>query len=373
MSVPRLFRAPGRVNLIGEHTDYNGGLVLPAAVDLDCRVLAVPAQDGRLTVRSLDLGREQTWPLGRFDRRGDWSDYVAGVAVELARLGVGPVAAGLEITSTVPIGGGLSSSAALEVALALALCGLAGAALPPVELALACHRAENRFVGVGCGIMDQFIAVFGRRDHALRIDCRSLDRRAVPLPSGCAIVTINTMVRHDLAAGEYNLRRDQCRRAAERLGRPLRDAALPETESLPEPERRRARHVITENERVNRFLDACAASDLPEAGRLLYASHASLRDDYEVSCPELDFLVEASRSLDGVYGARMMGGGFGGSIVALLRPGAVDAFRRDIAAAYRRRFGRDPDVHACRASDGAGEILPDGTCRFLALTSTPAW
>ncbi|HLF81710.1 MAG TPA: galactokinase [Anaerolineales bacterium] len=356
MSARRVFRAPGRVNLIGEHTDYNEGLVLPAAVDLECRVTATPAADGRLRARTLDLGREQVWPLERMEPRGDWSDYVAGVAVELAQLGIGPVAAELEIHSTVPIGAGLSSSAALEVAVGMALCGLAGARLEPVELALACQRAENEFVGMKCGIMDQFIAVLGRRDHALRIDCRTLEYRAAPLPAGCEIVTVNTMVRHELASSEYNQRREECQRAAAQMGRPLREATAAQTESLAELERRRARHVISENDRVERFIAACAAAELEEAGRLLYASHASLRDDYQVSCPELDFLVEAARGIEGVVGARMMGGGFGGSTINLVRPGAVASFRRRISAAYREQFGVEPQIWAGRTADGAGEV-----------------
>jgi galactokinase len=355
MSAPRVFRAPGRVNLIGEHTDYNEGLVLPAAVDLECRVRVTPARDGRLTARSLDLGRAQSWPLDRLDRRGDWSDYVAGVAVELARLGVALPATELEITSTVPIGAGLSSSAALEVAVALALSAAAGAEIPRRELALACRRAENDFVGVGCGIMDQFVSVFGRRDHALRIDCRTLDHTLTPLPSGCEIVTVDTMLRHQLASTEYNLRREECRRASERLGCSLRDAVLADAVRLPEPERRRARHVIAENARVERFIAACAAGDLGQAGALMYESHASLRDDYEVSCPELDHLVETASAIDGVLGARMMGGGFGGSTIHLVRPAAVETFRQRIAESYRRRFGREPHIYACRTSDGAGE------------------
>ncbi len=357
MTAARLFRAPGRVNLIGEHTDYNGGLVLPAAIDLDCRVRATPTGNGRLTARTLDLHREQSWPLDRFDRHGDWSDYVAGVALELVRLGVRLPAADLEISSTVPMGAGLSSSAALEVSVALALAALAGADLPALEIARACHRAENDFIGLECGIMDQFISLLARPDHALRIDCRTLDYRSTPLPPGCEIVTVNTMVRHDLAASEYNHRCRECRRAEALLGCPLRDATLDHTTALPEPERRRARHVITENDRVEHFIAACAAGDLAGAGRLLYASHASLRDDYQVSCPELDFLVEAARAIEGVHGARMMGGGFGGSTINLVGPAAVPDFRRRIAAAYHERFGREPEIHHCRTAAGAGELL----------------
>jgi galactokinase len=355
MSAPRLFRAPGRVNLIGEHTDYNEGLVLPAAIDLECRARVTPATDGRLTARSLDLAREQSWALDGWERHGDWSDYVAGVAVELRGLGVRVPACHLEISSTVPMGAGLSSSAALEVAVALALSALAGADLPALEIARACHRAENRFVGLQCGIMDQFISLLARENHALRLDCRSLDYRVTPLPAGCQIVTVNTLVRHELAASEYNLRRQECRRAEALLGCALRDATLAQTEALPEPERRRARHVISENLRVDQFIGACAAGDLAYAGELLYRSHASLRDDYQVSCPELDLLVEAARGIAGVWGARMMGGGFGGSTINLLRPEVFETFRDRISSEYQSRFGRAPQIYRCRTAPGAGE------------------
>ncbi|HYM10260.1 MAG TPA: galactokinase [Bryobacterales bacterium] len=357
---PRVFRAPGRVNLIGEHTDYNQGLVLPAALDLECQVTATPSRWNLLQARSLDIQPERSWPLGSFERHGDWSDYVAGVAVELARLGVPIPAAELEISSTVPIGAGLSSSAALEVSVALALCGLAGVAIPPIELALACQRAENNFVGMKCGIMDQLISLLGRQDHALLLDCRTLDKRPIPLPAGGELVIVNTMVKHELAATEYNRRRQECEQAAALLdktmsGKPLRDATLAEAAALPDPLRRRARHVISENARVAEFVAACAADDLETAGAAMYASHTSLRDDFEVSCPELDFLVETARSLPGVAGARLTGGGFGGCTVNLVRSGAVDGFRGRIAAAYRERFAIDPPIYVCRTADGAGE------------------
>jgi galactokinase len=355
MRTPRVFRAPGRVNLIGEHTDYNQGLVLPVALDLECRVTAVASRWNLLKARSLDLGLEQTWPLGSFERHGDWSDYVAGVAVELAKSGVRIPPAELEIRSTVPIGAGISSSAALEVAVALALCGLAGVELSRVELAVACQRAENQFVGIQSGIMDQLVSLLGVRGHALLIDCRSLDKRPVPLPEGCDLILVNTMVRHELAATEYNRRRQECEEAAALLGVSLRDARPADAAALPEPLRRRARHVIGENGRVEQFIAACASGDLEQAGELMYASHASLRDDYEVSCPELDFLVETARSIGGVLGARLTGGGFGGCTVNLVRSAAVVDFSRTIAAAYRKRFGIEPQIYACRTADGAGE------------------
>ncbi len=356
MTARRVFRAPGRVNLIGEHTDYNDGLVLPAALDLECRVTAAPSASGRLTARSAAFEGERSWTLGRFERRGDWSDYVAGVAAELGRLGVAVPAADLVIDSTVPIGAGLSSSAALEVAVGLALASLAATPITPLDLALACQRAENDFVGLRCGIMDQFVAVLGRQGHALLIDCRSLDHRLVALPRGVELVLVDTGVKHHLAASEYNERRSQCEQAASRLGSSLRDAAPDRVETLPKPARRRARHVVSENQRVERFVAACEAGRLEEAGALMYASHASLRDDYQVSCPELDFLVEGARGLPGVLGARLTGGGFGGSTVNLVRSACVEEFRGRIAAAYRARFGVEPIVRACRTAGGASEV-----------------
>jgi galactokinase len=255
------------------------------------------------------------------------------------------------------MGAGLSSSAALEVSAALALVALAGSDVSPLEIARACHRAENTFVGLQCGIMDQFISLLAREGHALRLDCRSLDHQATPLPAGCEIVTVNTLVRHELAASKYNLRRKECRRAEALIGCPLRDAPLTQIETLPEPVRRRARHVISENMRVDRFIAACSAGDLAYAGALLYQSHASLRDDYQVSCPELDFLVEAARGIEGVWGARMMGGGFGGSTINLVRPDAFETFRDRITSAYQTRFVRTPEIHRCRTAPGAGEVL----------------
>lgn len=355
MSAPRVFRAPGRVNLIGEHTDYSQGLVLPAALELACRVTASPSRWNLLRARSLDLGLERTWPLTSFERHREWSDYVAGVAVELSKLGVRIPAAELEIRSTVPIGAGLSSSAALEVAIGLALCGLAGAELSRLELARACQRAENEFVGMRCGIMDQLVCLLGRKDHALFIDCRTLDKRPVPLPPGCELVMVNTMVQHDLTSSEYNRRRQECERAEAMLGGSLRDASLADAAALPEPVRQRARHVISENERVRQFVAACADSDLEQAGELMYESHESLRDDYQVSCPELDFLVETARDWEGVIGARMTGAGFGGCTVNLVFAEAAPDFSRRVDEVYRKRFGTRPEIYVSRPADGAGE------------------
>lgn len=350
--------APGRVNLIGEHTDYTGGLVLPVALDLVCEATVSAGDPGRLRVQALDLGEERTWGLeglARLEPAHDWSDYVAGVAQQVLRLGFEIPAMTLELRSSVPIGSGLSSSASLEVAAALAL--LDDRPIDKLELARLCHRAENEFVGLPCGIMDQFISVFGEDRAALLIDCRDLSRQAVPLPAGVTFVAVNSMVKHALGDSAYRERVADCAEAVARLGvESLRDAT---EEMLPALEGRllaRASHVVKENARVREFAAAARAGDVEAMGRAMQASHRSLRDDYEVSCAELDFLVEAALAIPGVLGARMTGGGFGGCTVNLVREDAVDQFRSAIAAAYQERYGRTPEVYPCRPSRGARKI-----------------
>jgi galactokinase len=360
---PRLFRAPGRVNLIGEHTDYNLGFVLPIALDLACYVAIAPAPGAELRVFSENTGEERRWNvarLGELRPARDWGDYVAGVAVELARAGYAIRPADLLIESTVPFGGGLSSSAALEVSTALAL--LDGRPIEPLELARLARRAENEFAGMPCGIMDQYIAVFGRRDCALKIDCRSLESEAVPLPGEIEIFAVNSMVKHELGATAYRERVAECRQAVEAIRtshpevRSLRDATLDQLELVEGVPRRRARHVITENRRVEQFVEASRRGDVRAMGALLVASHQSLASDYEVSCAELDFLVETAAGLPGVYGSRMTGGGFGGCTVNLVAPEAAERFSTAISSAYRKRFGVEPRIYRCVASDGAGEV-----------------
>jgi galactokinase len=359
----RRFRAPGRVNLIGEHTDYTGGFVFPAALDLFCEVRAKPLSNGVLAVRSRNLDEERSWNLAKLSQarpRGDWSDYAAGVAIELSRLGVKLAAAQLEIDSSVPIGSGLSSSASLEVSIALALVSLAGAQVPAKELALACQRAENQFAGMNCGIMDQFVSVFGEAGHAILIDCRSLEHHAVPVPAGLQLVVVNSMVKHALASSEYNTRRRECEQAVEILGKPLRDVRAEEWPGLdsllPETLRRRARHIVTENARVLEFVEACRRNDRAEMGRLMAASHRSLRDDYEVSCEELDYLVATAAAQAGIAGARMTGGGFGGCTVNLVRGDGVASFRKAMTRAYQERFRMTPEIYVCQTAEGAREV-----------------
>ena len=354
-STPDLARAPGRVNLIGEHTDYNLGLVLPVAINLDCYAASAPNRLGLLRVYSRNLDQSREWPVDQIrelHKAGEWTDYVIGIARQL-KLGHGR---DLWIQSDVPLGSGLSSSAALEVSTALALGGLDGVA--GIELAKLAQLAENEFIGLPSGIMDQFASVFGKRDSALLIDCRSLESEAVPLPEGAAIVAVNSMVKHQLGQSAYRVRVAECAAAARDMGvKSLREARPEQLQLIRDPVTfKRARHVLSENQRVLDFVAASRNSDLAEMGRWLVASHRSLEHDYEVSCAELDFLVNRAIEIEGVFGARMTGGGFGGCTVNLVQPEAVEAFKKDLAGAYLERFGIEPVFYEVRASDGASRI-----------------
>ena len=366
---PRLFRAPGRVNLIGEHTDYNDGFVLPIALDRDTVAAAAPRDDRKLVARSADGGQPGEIDLDAppAPRRGTWLDYVEGAA-RLSEERFGRLrGADLLVAGDVPVGAGLSSSAALEVAVATALCGVSSLSPEPRALALAAQAAEHRFVGTRCGIMDQLASVLGRAGHALFVDCRSLDVRPIPVhPERAAILVFDSGVRHEHSSGEYNVRRAQCEEAVARLGarhpglRALRDVSPAELDAdaalLPEPLWRRARHVVGEIARTEQAAAALSAGDLAAFGRLMYASHASLRDDYEVSVRELDVLVEAAAATAGVLGARMTGGGFGGCAIALVAHENVPHAGPSVATAFAREFGREPAWFVTRAAEGAGEI-----------------
>ncbi|MFZ1965100.1 MAG: galactokinase [Roseiarcus sp.] len=370
---PRLYRAPGRVNLIGEHTDYNDGFVLPAALELRTWVAAAARPDRRLRVRSLHAGAALEFDLDdpAPAPRRDWSDYARGVAVMLQKAGHRLAGADLLIDSDVPIGAGLSSSAALEVSTGYALLDLAGVAVDRTELALCCQRAENEFVGMRCGVMDQFISCYGAAGHALLLDCRSLAFRLVPIDPSVRLVICNSMVRHELAAGEYNLRRAECERGVALLKsalpaiRALRDVGAAELAAhaalLPELTLRRCRHVITEDERVESAGAALDAGRVEEFGRLMNASHVSMRDDYEISCRELDILVELAWRVEGVLGSRMTGGGFGGCTVSMVRADAVERFRASLAAGYAAATGITPDIVICSPGDGVGVVAHDAT------------
>ena len=362
----RVFRAPGRVNLIGEHTDYNLGFVLPVALDLATYIATAPSADGKLRMYSEFRKEMREWnaaDLGVLAPARHWTDYPIGVAQELLCAGFAIEPANLLVRSTVPEGSGLSSSAALEVSTALAL--LAGRALDPLSLARLCQRAERNFVGMPCGIMDQYISVFGREHSAVEIDCRSLGHRFVELPADITFVAVNTMVKHALAGSAYQDRVAECAAAVAGIKQKfpgvesLRDVSPQQLQSvapsLPAVVARRARHVVTEDARVGRFVDASARGDLALMGKLLVESHRSLQHDYEVSCVELDFLVDTALAIDGVLGSRMTGGGFGGCTVTMLRPDAVPRFGQEMARAYQRQFHATPQVYPCRPSAGAGE------------------
>ena len=364
---PRIFRAPGRVNIIGEHTDNYDGYVFPIAVSMATTAAITPRRDRTIQVWSENMQELATLPLDGLERRGHWSDYVAGVAAMLEADGITLPGADMCVVSDVPIGGGLSSSAALEVSTAMALLSLADHSLDGVALAKLGRRAENEFVGMNCGIMDQFIAVHAERGKGLLLDCRTLEYKLVPLPAGeAAIVVCNTMVKHELGASEYNARRADTLAATDLLKaiypeiRALRDVSVEMFEKsasqLPENIRRRCRHVITENQRVLDGMTALQAGDLEAFGKLMSASHESLRTDYEVSCKELNIMVEIARGLPGVLGARMTGGGFGGCTVNLVRPDQVPAFREEIARRYHQATGLTPDIYVTEPMDGAREV-----------------
>ena len=366
---PRLFRAPGRVNLIGEHTDFNEGFVLPLAIEHSTVVAAAEGAGRRVRVRSLNLDESAEFDLDRpgEPRRGLWLDYVEGVARALEETDVRLRGADLVVHSDVPAGAGLSSSAALEVSVGLALASVSGERVGPVALALAGQRAEHTYVGTMCGIMDQFVAALGREGHALLIDCRTLEATPIPVDTTDALVVIcDSRVKHELASSEYNQRRAECERGAELFAaelpgvRALRDVGVEDfirhEHSLPEPLRRRCRHVVTENARTLAAAEALRRGDGAEVGRLMYESHRSLRDDFEVSCRELDVLVGAASQVEGVLGSRMTGGGFGGSTVSLVRRASLESFQKKVASLYHQATSLVPAFYVSEAQAGAHEL-----------------
>jgi len=370
---PRTFRAPGRVNLIGEHTDYNDGFVLPSAIDLYTWTAIAPRRDHRLHVFSENLGEAAEIDLtdSAPKARDHWSDYVHGVALMLRNSGVPLRGADLAIFSDVPSGAGLSSSAALEVSIASALLAAAEKTLPLIEIAKLCQRAENEFVGARVGIMDQFASCFGSAGHAILLDCRSLEYKPRPLPAGVSMVICNTMVKHGHSGGEYNERRAQCEEGVRLLKRyypgidALRDVTLAQLESqrsevrrerIPDLIYRRCHHVISENERVLRTADAMSRGHLAVVGACMAESHLSMKNDYEISCRELDVMVDLAQKLPGLIGARMTGGGFGGCTINLVRDAFVAKFGDEIRAAYREATGIDADIYVSAAAAGVTEL-----------------
>ncbi len=365
---PILVQAPGRVNLIGEHTDYNEGFVFPAAIEFQTQAAIAKRTDRRMIVTSENYAERVEFDLDQLPKepRNHWSDYVVGIVGLLQRKLGGLPGADLLLHGNVPQGAGLSSSASLEVAVCKAFLELSGKSMEGVAIALLCQQAENEFVGARCGIMDQFISVHGKKNHALRLDCRTLEYRLLPIPPDVRLVICNTMVRHSLSGGEYNERRAECeagaRFFAERIPgvKSLRDVTLEEYEKfgrqLPEVIRKRCHHILTENVRVLQAAEALQAGDLKLFGRLMGSSHASLRDDFEVSCEELDLMVRLAQANTGVYGARMTGGGFGGCTINLVEERHVESFRENVAAGYEKGTGRAPEIYISSAADGASRL-----------------
>ena len=362
---PALYRAPGRVNLIGEHTDYNLGFVLPIALEMSCHIAIAPAKHNDLRIYSSDWNQEASINIASLPsakRANEWSDYIIGVAHQLVKAGASVTPADLWIRSEVPAGSGLSSSAALEVSAALALLG--DRRMEALEIARLCQRAESEFVGMPCGIMDQYASVFGREHSAVQIDCRSLVHKYISLPDNVRIMAVNSLVKHELGTSAYRDRVAECKEAVAAIQHfdssveSLRDVPLrffEEIESkIPPIPRRRARHIISDSQRVVDLAAAARANDLPEMGKLFIASHRSMQYDYEISCEEIDFLVDAAIALPGVYGARMTGGGFGGCTVNLVAPEGAEEFESKLKAMYQERYALEPVFYRCVPAAGAG-------------------
>ncbi len=361
-----LARAPGRVNLIGEHTDYNDGFVLPIAMEQATHVAAAPRDDRVVRAHSATKDQTASWSLDEAipPAQPKWASYVWGVAALLKEKGLDLPGADLLILTELPIGGGVSSSAALEVGVAKALLAICGELLQTVELALLCQRAEHEYVGSPCGIMDQFICLLGRESTALLLDCRSQEFDHVPFaPEDASVVIMDTQVKHNIGASEYPLRQQQCREGVnyfqqvDPMVQALRDVnmdMLSQHSSKMDPSiAARCRHVVSENHRVLQAVEALKQGAVHEFGQLMYESHASLRDDYQVSCAELDALVEIASEVDGVYGARMTGAGFGGCAIALVENAAIGPLRSAVGERYDATHAKPALVYTTRASAGA--------------------
>ncbi len=369
---PRVFLAPGRVNLIGEHTDYSGGFVMPAAINFGTLAAVSRRRDGRTEIWSENVGERAAFAPEEMPgkRDGRWWDYPLGVAWALREAGVEIPPYSLTLQGDVPLGAGLSSSASIEVATAVALLSLSGAEMPREQVAKLCQRAENVYVGASCGIMDQFIACNGKEDHALLLDCRSFEFRLAPIPRDAGLVIANTMVKHSIAGGEYGIRRREVEEGTAILQRHrpgirmLRDATPEDLENwgaeMPDPVLRRCRHVITENLRTVAAADALEAGNLRKLGDLMAAAHVSYRDDFEASCEEADVMVEAAQRLRGLIGARLTGGGFGGCTVNLVEQRHAEEFADGLAEQYRARTGIQPEIYRCHASAGAHAVEEPG-------------
>lgn len=371
---PELFAAPGRVNLIGEHTDYAEGFVMPAAIDFATLAAISARDDGQIVIYSENYGETRTFEAAALPAGPSrhWSDYPVGVLKILAAEGHRTPAFSLSLWGDVPLASGLSSSAALEVATALAVMNFAGLDYPPRVLARLCQRAENGFVGANSGIMDQFISANGAADHAILLDCRDLTFKLVPIPSDVALVIANTMVKHAVSGGEYTSRRAEVEEACAIIARHrpevtfLRDATVEDLErwghEMPENALKRARHVITENRRTVEAAEALITGDLKRVGRLMAEAHWSYSHDFEASCEEADAMVELAQDLPGLIGARLTGGGFGGCTINLVESARAADFAKALGARYAERTGIVPEIYICHASGGARRVRP-GTPR----------
>ncbi len=358
-------RAPGRVNLIGEHTDYNNGFVLPIAIDRDVAFVGAPRDDRCVRIYSADFDQRAEFSLDAIDhdQQHEWSNYIRGVADVLQKAGHTLRGFDAVMQGDVPIASGLSSSAATEMATVMAFTAASSNWSSPLQVngaraAQYAQRAENQFVGVNCGIMDQFISSLGKAQHALMIDCRSLDYQLVPMPRGATVLVVDTTAPRTLAGSAYNQRRAECEEGAQLLGvESLRDISVSEFErrvgELPLVIAKRCAHVVHESQRVLDAVNALQRGDIQSFGDLMIQSHASLRDQYEVSSKELDAVVEITQGEPGVYGARMTGAGFGGCAIALVQDECAQALAHKVQEEYPRRTGRTPKVYACTASDGA--------------------
>jgi galactokinase len=362
-SLPEMVvRAPGRVNLIGEHTDYNDGFVLPMAINQAVWIALQPAAGNDVTVHSLAYNETRKFNLqGLTHTDAGWPEYIKGVAAKLREAGHNLRPWRGVIFSDIPIGAGLSSSAALEICSAQAFAAVSDIPWKPKAMALLAQKAENEWVGVNSGNMDQLTSALGKAGHALLIDCRSLEADAVPLPDGIAVVILDTCTRRGLVNSKYNERREQCEQAAAYFGFPaLRDISLEyfytRASGLPELPRKRALHVISENQRTIEAAEAMRVGDVEKLGRLMDASHASLRDNFEVSTDALNTMVECAQTNDRCYGARMTGGGFGGSVIALVRKEAVVQFIEITKHCYEERIGLSPLIYIGEAADGAAIV-----------------
>jgi galactokinase len=371
-ALPEIYVAPGRVNLIGEHTDYAEGFVMPAAIDFATLAAISPRTDGKVVIYAENFYEERSYDARALPTTatGHWSDYPLGVMAVLAGEGYKIPALSLSLWGDVPVASGLSSSAAVEVATAVAVTGLMGVSIPGPRLARLCQRAENEFVGANCGIMDQFISANGAEDHALLLDCRDLSFRLAPIPPDVALVIANTMVKHSVAGDGYTTRRAEVEEACRILAthRPeikfLRDATVEDLENwgheIPPNALKRARHVITENQRTVDAAEALLRRDLPTLGRLMHEAHISYSKDFEGSCVEADIMVDLANSLapqvPGLIGARLTGGGFGGCTINLVEKEHAAAFSGALKERYKTATSIDPEIFICHASAGAHRV-----------------